>query len=144
MGPLRRPLYQGPPVNPECSSSSLSVLRATTTKEVREGKKCREETQSWMGKIVGEIYRERHTGRRVVYLKKTNLGRKKVKFARLNFDDGFMALMMLRCYRRSRAIMISFCLGVNNDIFQNDVERCNVFPCKKEATKKGKCWEGCS
>lgn len=67
-----------------------------------------------------------------LFFLKTNLGRKKVKFARLNFDDGFMALMMLRCYRRSQAIMISFCLGVNNDIFQNDEERYNVFPSKKQ------------
>lgn len=82
---------------------------------------------------MGEIYREPYMGRRrgevggyLKKKKKTNLGRKKVKFARLNFDDGFMALMMSRCYRRSQAIMISFCLGVNNDIFQNDEERCNM------------------
>lgn len=91
----------------------------------------------------GNLSRAPHGEEDSLLKKKTNLGRKKVKFARLNFDDGFMALMMLRCYRRSQAIMISFCLGVNNDIFQNDVERCNVFSCKKQR-KKGKCWEGCS
>lgn len=98
------------------------------------------------GKSIASATRRGGWGRVVYYyFFKTNLGRKKVKFARLNFDDGFMALMMLRCYWRSQAIMISFCLRVNNDIFQNDEERCNVFSLQRcNEIRYGKCWDECS